>query len=165
MSCGRGPDGSGYVKSSDPALAAANEKAFADILAARAQYDSYWLTTPLTSCNPNGSNAQPGWPHAEFDKKWEHAELEAVDPADFVGIDDDIKTITIDRSLDISGYELTPIYDSATEFLPLQDADDFIQHEYWPVDPNPPSPLTVAEAGSSSTTTISNQADKSPVAN
>jgi hypothetical protein len=184
MSCGRGPEGSGYTKPTDPALAAANEKAFADMMNARAQYDSFW-SPPAPSYDPNGSNAQLGWPSTSqpepyrimsyeemlaardaYDQKWLAAQPESVDPAEFVGIDDDntIKMVTIDRSLDISGSELTPIYDAP--FENMSDADDFIQHEtYWPVEPNPPAPLTVEGPGNSSTTTTSVQADKSPVAN
>jgi hypothetical protein len=179
--CGSSPEGSGYTKPRDPVLAAANEKAFADMMNARAQYDSFWGPTP--ACDPNGSNAQTGWPSESepyhimsyeemmasrdtYDQKWLAAHPESVDPSEFVGIDDDtgVKTITIDRSLDVSGHELTPIYDVCFENIP--DADDFIQHEaYWPVEPNPPSSLLVEGPGSSSTTSTSVQTDKSPVAN
>ncbi len=181
MSCGRGPEGSGYTKPHNPELAAANERAFADMMAARAQYDTFW-NPPTLSYDPNGSNAQPGWPSESepyhimsyeemmkardaYDQKWLEAAPEAVDPTEFVGIDDNttIKMVTIDRFLDVSGG-----YD-ACDLMPfddMADADNYIQHEpYWPVDPNPPAPLSVAGPGSSSTTTTSDQADKSPVAN
>ena len=144
MSCGRGPEGSGYVKSADPAKAAEVEKAYQDALAARSMYDSFWTPTydlngvdaqaasvsydsywiePLENnqktidYDPNGSNAQLGWPmHLETvsdtnagvqkirntnEKRWEDT---AYDPTmEFTGIDDtaDTRIVTVDYPLEI----------------------------------------------------------------
>lgn len=154
MSCGRGPEGSGYVKSADPAKAAEVEKAYQDALAARSMYDSFWTPTydmngvdaqaasvsydsywiePLENnqktldYDPNGSNAQLGWPihlenvsdtnaglHQTLDcvekiritneetyARWEDT---AYDPTtEFTGIDDtsDTRIVTVDYPLEI----------------------------------------------------------------
>ena len=182
--CGNHVEGSGYVKPRDPVAAAEMERAYQAALAARSTYDAFWTSQP--PYDPNGSNAQHGWPISEpdkkevgescniisyedmiaareaYDQKWLEAKPESVDPAEFVGIDDDTTTkiVTIDQPaglIPVSDFDLMPFDDMA-------DADNYIQH-YLPVDPNPPSPLSVAGPGSSSTTTTSDQADKSPVAN
>jgi hypothetical protein len=126
------PEGSGYVKQSDPTKAAEVEMAYAAALAARTTLDSYWVT-PTPAYDPCGSNAQPGWPSCDVsescvpiyertdieysfermmaarildDKKWQSTPL---DPCEFTGLDEtgDTKHITIDVPLlDISGFVL-----------------------------------------------------------
>ena len=57
MSCPwRRCEGSGFQKPVDPALSAANEKALADLMAARARQDAVWTsqTAPVTDISGGG---------------------------------------------------------------------------------------------------------------
>lgn len=54
MSCPlRKPQGSGYQKSADSSLAAANEKALADLMAARRAQEIRWSWTQAVPVDPN----------------------------------------------------------------------------------------------------------------
>jgi hypothetical protein len=101
--CGRGPEGSGYVKPKDPVSAASLESAYKDALAARTMYDNIWSTETY---NPDGSNAQPGWPSEQVEEdekkyaKWQDA---WIDPTEFTGVTDtDIRYVSVDV-FDVSG--------------------------------------------------------------
>jgi hypothetical protein len=104
--CGRGPEGSGYVKPRDQQKAAEVENAYAAILASRATLDSFWKADDAIPVyqhvpyDPNGSNAQPGWPGNEVDS------LEEFTVEEFTGIDDNVKYIEI---LDVSGFAVEPV--------------------------------------------------------
>jgi hypothetical protein len=114
--CGRGPEGSGYVKPRDPQKAAEVENAYAAILASRATLDSFWKVDDAipvyqhVQYDPNGSNAQPGWPVNE-----------PILLEEFTGIDDDIKYVEI---LDVSGADVSDfavdVSDFAVEPVPLE---------------------------------------------
>jgi hypothetical protein len=168
--CGHGAEGSGYVKPRDPALANEVENAYYSALIERSTMDNLWVAPPTLPYNPHGSNAQPGWPkddltqfnefvnekHDIYGKKWGSAHDEPMDMTEFVGInekEDDIKYIEIH---DVS---CTPISFDESEFDVITYAED---DAFYPVDPNPPSPLVVEGPGSSSTTTTSDQGIKSP---
>ena len=54
MSCPlRRPQGSGYQKTADPSLAAANEKALADLMAVRRAQEARWSWTQEVPVEPN----------------------------------------------------------------------------------------------------------------
>jgi hypothetical protein len=110
--CGSSPDGSGYVKPNDPVKAAEIERAYQDALKARAVYDNFWTQKPAAEYDPNGSNAQHGWPAATIDHfeqarvvceekyaKWQDA---WIDPIEFTGIAD-METRTVSIVFDVSG--------------------------------------------------------------
>jgi hypothetical protein len=103
--CGRGPEGSGYVKPNDPAKAEALEQAYQDALAARSIYDNFWIQPPPLDYNPDGSNAQQGWPSSpSYDVSSAH-----------IGWQDRIERVRVANEKRYARWEDTA-YDPVTEF-------------------------------------------------
>jgi hypothetical protein len=101
--CGRGPEGSGYVKPKDPVNAASLESAYKDALAARTMYDNIWSTETY---NPDGSNAQLGWPSEQV--KEDEKQDAWIDPTEFTGVTDtDIRYVSVEYPVEVEVFDVS----------------------------------------------------------